>query len=428
MRSLLRHPDVSRDEIVAFQNKQLRCLISHAYENVPYYRRLFDQKGLKPDDIQSVADLPAVPITSRKDLQSLPVEDIMACGVNSKHLIVRITSGSSGEPLTIRRTWLEERLLGAFRRRAMHYHGLRMTDRMAKIILARPYDRDNQLLHRVFQALGLYRQCVIHCLQDEEDIVSTLQHTRPDVLVGYPGALARIAEIIGNNNHQLISPRFIVAGGEVLTPLIRTQITEALGAPIFDTYGSHEFNLIAWECKETGVLHTCDDGMIVEILKNGRPAATGERGEVVGTNIHSFAMPFIRYRLGDIVTKGSDTCRCGQPFSTLREVQGRMIDYFLLPGGRMIHPYEFLLILEVSWIRQYQLIQEQKDLITLRVVPFTTPLPLELARLEKSLIAKVGQGVTFRIILVPDIELELSGKFRSFRSLVKSVYDGIDWG
>jgi len=121
MYSLLRHPHVAREVIVAFQNKQLRRLITHAYKNVPYYRRLFDQNGLKPNDIKSVSDLSIVPITSKKDLQSLPAEEVVARGVNPKNLIVRRTSGSSGEPLTIRRTWLEERLLGLFRLRAMHY-------------------------------------------------------------------------------------------------------------------------------------------------------------------------------------------------------------------------------------------------------------------------------------------------------------------
>ena len=258
----------------------------------------------------------------------------------------------------------------------------------------------------------------------------TLQHTRPDVLQGFPGVLARIAEIIRDENLQIIDPRFVVVGGEVLTPLMRNQITEGFAAPIFDVYGSHEFNLIAWECRETGESHTCDDGMIVEVLKDGRPAASGERGEVVGTNLHSFAMPFIRYRLGDIVTKGSETCQCGQPFSTIREVQGRMIDYFPLLGGRIIHPYEIVSILlkvAARWICQYQLIQECEDRIILRVVSTSTPSPQELTRCEEPVTALLGQGVEFRVVLVPEIQLEPSGKFRVSRSLVKSAYDGIDW-
>lgn len=430
MHSLLRHSDVSRGEIVTFQNKQLRRLITYSYENVSYYRRLFDQNGIKPHEIQSVADLAAIPITSKKDIQSLPFEEIVARGVNPKHLIALKTSGSSGVPLTIRRTWREERLLGMLRWRAMHYHGLRMIDKMARIVIARPtHSRDKQLPHRVFQVLGLYRQSVIHCLQGPEDIVNKLQHTRPDVLKGYAGVLARIAEIIRINNHQLIGPRFVVAGGEVITPSMRNQINEGFAAPMFEIYGSMEVGLIAWECKVTGELHICDDSVIVEVLKDGRPAMSGERGEVVVTNLHSFAMPFIRYRLGDIVTKGSDTCCCGQQFSTLREVQGRMVDYFPLPGGRMIHPYEITSTIMddfKSWIRQYQLVQEHKNLITLHVVPSNNLTSQKIVQLEESVRTFLGEEVGFSVNLESEIKLDPSGKFRTYRSLVKSDYDEIN--
>src|SRR5579884_120117 len=138
MRSLLRRPDATRDEITAFQNKQLRRLITHAYENVPYYRRLFDRNGLKPSDIQSISDLPTIPITSKRDLQSLPVREIISRDVNPEHLIVHITSGSSGEPLTIRRTQLENYLFGLFRLRNAMRVGLRMRDIQANIDLIRP--------------------------------------------------------------------------------------------------------------------------------------------------------------------------------------------------------------------------------------------------------------------------------------------------
>lgn len=431
MRSLLRHRDVKREKIVAFQNKQLRRLINHAYNNVPYYRNLFDRNGLKPNDIQSVADLPAIPITSKKDLQSLPAEEVVARGVNPQNLIARRTSGSSGEPFTIRRAWFEDRLLSLFWLRTMLYFGLRITDRTASVGLIRPtHPRDSQLPIRILQALGLYRRARINCLLLPESIVRTLGHFRPDVLTGFPGVLSRLAQIIGNEDRLLIRPRFVRVNSEVLTPLMRRQIAEAFAVPVFDYYSSHEFRVIAYECKETGDLHTCDDGMIVEVLKDGRPAAMGERGEVVGTNLHAFAMPFIRYRLGDIVTKGFEACRCGQPFSTIRSIQGRMLDYFTLPGGRLIHPYEVVLVILhdlASWILQYQLIQEREDRIILQVVPSIPPTPQELARLEEPVTNLLGRDVEFRVVLVPEIQTEPSGKFRVSRSLVKSAYDGIEW-
>lgn len=106
-----------------------------------------------------------------------------------------------------------------------------------------------------------------------------------------------------------------------------------------------------------------------------------------------------------------------------------MIDYFVLPRGLIIHPYEITVpsLLGAGWIRQYQLTQEGEDYIILRVVPSVNPTTQELIPLKGSVIAVLGQGVEFRMILVPEIQFEPNGKFRVSRSLVKSTYDGIDW-
>jgi phenylacetate-coenzyme A ligase PaaK-like adenylate-forming protein len=428
MSALLQHSHASREHIRAFQDHHVRRLVTHAYENVPYYRRLFDQHGVKPGDIRGAADLPLIPITSKRDLQSRPVEEIVARGIDPTRLVTHRTSGSSGEPFTIRRSRFETRLEGVLRLRTIRELGLRVSDREASVVLRPTSAHYNPLPLRILQTLGLYRKVRVSCLLPPEDILRALRDFRPDVLSGFAGVLARLAQTVSGDDRSVIRPRFVAVGGEVLTPLMRRHITEAFSAPVFNLYASNEFNVIAWECQETGELHTCDDGVIVEVLKDGRPAATGERGEVVGTNLHSFAMPLIRYLLGDIVVKGSETCRCGQPFSTIRTVQGRMIDYFLLPGGRALHPYEIVIhLVDTSWIRQYQLVQEREDRVVLRVAPSFAPSPRQLASLEEAVSARLGQGVEFQVVLVPEIQIEMNGKFRVSRSLVRSAYDGIDW-
>ncbi len=429
-RALARHPISTRDEIVAFQNNHLRSLITHAYNNVPYYRRLFDRSGIKADDIRSLEELSAIPMTSKRDLQVHSPKEFMSQGVSTEHLIVRQTTGSTGEPFSIRRTRLEESLLIAFLKRALGYYGLKIKDKHAdieEIQLKNIYY--SKLLQRMFNALGMYRQLKVHALLTFDEILDALCKFRPAVITGYAGVLARVAEVISHDDRRIIQPKFIATHSEVLTPLMRKQITEAFGSRVFNIYDSNEFNLIAWECKETGELHSCDDSLILEVLHDSRPAAPGERGEVVCTSLHSFAMPLIRYRLGDIVTKGSETCRCGQPFSTIRSVQGRMFDYFLLPGGRMIHPYEILALLgdKGSWIRQYQLIQEREDKVVLRVVPSSLPSKNQLEIVQEDVAKLLGRGVNFHVILVDEIPFEPSAKFRVCRSLVRSDYDRINW-
>jgi phenylacetate-CoA ligase len=138
-------------------------------------------------------------------------------------------------------------------------------------------------------------------------------------------------------------------------------------------------------------------------------------------------MPFIRYRLGDIATRGERHPNCSQPFSSIRSIQGRMIDYFPLPDGRVIHPYQILSSFiggRDGWIRQYQLLQEREDLIVLRVQPAQAPDSEHLVALEQSVVSLLGPTVDFRVQLVDDLPLEESGKFRASRSLVHSTSHG----
>jgi phenylacetate-CoA ligase len=423
-------PSTSRREVEEAQLQQLRRLVVHAYRNVPYYRRHFDDHGFKPEDLRRLEDLSAIPVTERKHFQSLATEEVVARGVRPERLIVQTTSGSSGTPLLVRRTWFEERSLGALRRRTLYYFGLRPRDRHVAIVYppAAP-SHDFQLPLRILQSAGLYRKTWLSCLQSSEELARLLSGLRPDVLSGYAGVMSRLSQFVCALEPKAIAPRFVAVGGEVLTPSMRRRIETVFGAPVYDTYGSHEFNLLAWECKGTGVMHTCDDGMILEVLKEGQPVGVGERGEVVGTNLLSFAMPFIRYKLGDVVTKGAAGCACGLPFSTIQTIQGRMIDYFMLPGGRLIHPYELVKSSQNStaWIREYQLVQEHHSRIVLRAVPFYPPRPDDILALRGNMRAVLGDEVEFQVDLVPELYPGPGGKFRVYRSMIRSEYDDVNW-
>lgn len=243
--------------------------------------------------------------------------------------------------------------------------------------------------------------------------------------------LERIGRTVAADRPSALRPRLLIAGGEVLTPLLRRPIAQSFGAPVHELYGTHELGLIAWQCRGAGTLHVADDNVIVEVLKDGHPVKPGETGEVVVTRLHAFAMPFIRYRLGDLVTKGDSPCACGAPFSTVLTVQGRMLDYFPLAGGRLLHPYELVAIIVKHagrWIGQYQIAQERPDRVVVRATPLACPARAEVAALERAARDCLGPGIEFEIgLFAQELPPEINGKFRMARSFVESIYDGIDW-
>lgn len=422
-----RHPTASRRELKAFQDAQLRRIVAQAYENVPYYRNLFDRHQLHPRHIRGTIDLDLLPITTKQELRERPVSELVARGVDPEKLFSVCTSGSTGEPFRIRRTWLEQSFAALFRGRWARAYGLRLHERIAIVGRGRrPDPKDKKLVGRTLRAMGVHPTISIDGMRPAQEVAEELGKFRPQLVVALPGILCLAADHLLATGREDIRPRILVVGGEVLTPVMRRRLTEAFGVAPIQTYASHEFPLMGWECQVTREIHVCDDGVVLEVTRDGRPVQAGEDGEVVVTNLHAYTMPFIRYKLADVVTRGSEQCACGQPFSTIRAIQGRMIDYFPLPDGRRVHPYRILATLQPGAdlsIRQYQLVQDRPDRIVMQVVPSNGAEAGLQDRITSAVAPLLGSGIEFQVRLVDAIPLDTGGKFRHSRSLLASAYE-----
>lgn len=424
---ILRHGKGSRDEIVAFQEGRLREMVRHAYERVPYYRRLFDGVRIKPDDIRTIADLHLIPITTKETLRALPREELVAHGVNPRRLVRHQSNGSTGVPVTVRRQRTEAISLAAMHRRArselrigrgLHVAIVNWRNRGAG---APPRIQRGSLLHKLW---GIESTTRIDCALPVEEIAKQLSEARPDVIAGYPGVLSHVAAHLGKGQ-TAVRPKHVMTISEVVTPAMRARMEHVFGAPVRDIYSCWELALVAYECGAGGTYHVCDDNLILEVLRNGLLAGTGESGELVGTSLNYAAMPIIRYELGDVVTRGPDRCACGSPFSTLGAIQGRVVDYFPLPDGRVLHPYEISAIVwETAFrcMRQYQLVQERTDRIVARIALAAESHREDVAAEMRRVEALLGPGVELVVEFVDDIPPGPRGKFGVYRSLVSSEY------
>jgi phenylacetate-CoA ligase len=247
-------------------------------------------------------------------------------------------------------------------------------------------------------------------------ILDAVRRIDPTILFGLPGVLVELAARHRAGGRRL-RPRLVFTGGEELTVETRQALGEGFGAPVFDIYGAHEFNLLAWECARTGLYHVCDDAVALEVLTDRGPAQVGEEGEVVATALHSYANPFLRYRVGDRAVRGPTPCPCGLPVSTLERIRGRQLDYYRLPDGRLLHHFEFLGPAMVrSGVRplvaRYQSIQEREDLFVLRFALTDSAQRGAFQRLHEELVRTVGPGVEIRFEFVDEFDFEPSGKFR----------------
>jgi phenylacetate-CoA ligase len=269
---------------------------------------------------------------------------------------------------------------------------------------------------------------VFDCFLDPAVNARALARFQPHILSGYPGALLKIALQHSRQGGEFRNLRKIFCGGEILTPHQRRILEECFGASVHDTYGATECNLAAWECPQTGRYHVCDDGIVLEICRDGVQVSPGQSGEVVITSLHSLTMPVIRLALGDTAVAGFGPCSCGSPFSTIQELQGRIIDFLALPDGREVHPFELLneiVLAAGEWISQHQLIQEEAGRFRLLIVPRRPAASEELACLHTNFLKKAGTGVHLQVDLVEQIPNDAAGKFHFCRSLVTAKKDHV---
>lgn len=404
----------------------LRRIIRHAYTNVPYYRRIFDECGLKPEDVHSVADLAPLTITTKADLQREP-DEFIARGVDRSRLLERITSGSTGQPASIRNAPIDE-----FRRQLARWrvdlgYGVRPGDRRVRFRTPRPLLAGDRMLLALLGVTGLYAQRKVDSRLPGDEVLAILRSFRPTIIDGMSNTIDRAAQVALDTGGSSIRPRYVTTGGETLTPAMRQRIGEAFAAPIRDIFGACEIGVMASECPVSGLYHVASGVALEIIASEGQPARDGAEGHVVATSLLSRAVPVIRYGTGDIAVRGPDECPCGYRGGTLREVRGRTVDMFRLPDGRTLHPWQFP-IRSALWIRSFHLVQEREDRFVLCLVPAPGASPNDIADGRQAMVDLLGPSVELSIETVERLDAGPGGKLRPFQPLGAGMGARLDSG
>jgi phenylacetate-CoA ligase len=181
-------------------------------------------------------------------------------------------------------------------------------------------------------------------------------------------AFARTSAGLDPEGKFRIRPKVVVTGAEQLIPQVRASLMRTYQCPVFDSYGLQEVGPFACECAARSGLHVEDDGVIVEIVRDGKRAPQSESGEVVVTDLCNWTMPILRYRTGDIARMTYEPCECGLAYPRLVLIEGRTTDLFVTPGGETIHPYSLLGRLGSLELAQYQLVQRSRQEVVVRYV------------------------------------------------------------
>lgn len=413
-----------RPDIDNFRDRQIRAIVAHAYANVPFYRRLYDEHGVTPSKVRGVADLHMLPRVSKSDLQRVPIAERIATGLDISRLHARRTTGTTGEPLTVYRTAAESRILGLFYFQAFRSLGVRRSDLAVGISLPRPGGAPFRypFLRRLANRVRLYPVANAFA-ETPAEALAEFKRLRPEIIGGVPGRISLFAATWSEADKEFVRraswPRLVVTGGERLKQPVRAHLADVFGARVFDMYSNVEFSLIASECPSTGAYHVSDETIALEILDGDRQVSAGEAATPVMTGLHGFAAPLIRYEVNDLVTMGNATCECGASYSTIRAIEGRSMDFFELPDGSVFHDVkiEEAIAFAAPWTRQTQVRQQSPDVIVVRIAPLVTPPADGVASLRRYLEDFLGNRVTIEVII--DSELGPAPGEEKFRSVIR---------
>jgi len=349
----------------------LRNLLVHAGRHVPYYREVFRATGFDARGVSSRKDLDELPLLTREIIRER-YDDLVDPAHRGKNL-KKGTSGSTGTPLKFEYSVDSECWRQAIKLRgygwAGYRPGLKTFYYWARVSAGPP-----SLKIRVDRALR--REVFVDSMRQDEAsrraALDAFRRLQPQVVVCYTQSCAQFARWILDRRLRDWGDVRVICGAEGVLPADRAVLSRAFGPDIFETYGSRETMLIGAECEAHAGMHLSEENLLVEVLNGGRPAAPGEAGDVVITDLHNYGMPMIRYVNGDVaIFAGEERCSCGRGLRRLQRVDGRRADTMRDRDGNAV-PGIVLHVLfsdaRQEIVSQFQAIQSEEGAVRLKVV------------------------------------------------------------
>ncbi len=396
-----------------YQDRKLKSLVAHCYENVPYYHDLFRRLKLKPGDITGQDDLWKVPCTTKEDIRTHGSQFI-ARTANRMFIRRARTSGTTGKPLALFRDRFSTVFENAMIWRLYRWAGVSPGDRIATLRgylvqaiddMEGPFWRHNLPLRRLIMSS-------YHINTDTASkYLEALKEFSPAAIEAYPSSIYSLARYLKANGMEGLPLKAVFTSSETLYGFQREAIEGFFRCRVFDLYGSAERVCAAGSC-EHGSYHLFGDYGITEF----REIESGNGGrvfEIVGTGLHNYAMPILRYRTEDraFLPDRGFSCRCRRGFPLIKKVESYRADEHLTTSdGRLLQSVEQMAE-GLENVLEYQVVQEGPAFVRIRVVTSR-----EFCRKDENLIIRkaqerLGSSMRMAVEQVDAIERTKNGKY-----------------
>jgi phenylacetate-CoA ligase len=407
MRSLAQLDHADQETITAYQDRRLQFMVRLAAARSPFYQEWFRQSRVDPRSIRTAADLAQLPLLDRSQLATAAGQFL---SYPERLMWKAQSSGTTGTPVTCYRTQGSSVFELSILERQWSWFGLSHSPR--RVILrgsdfaaghsgppTKLLPGAHQLLVRSF---GLTPETL-------PAVVDAIRDFAPDAVEGWPSAIAALASLL-HDQGLTVPVGAIITSSEMLTAAQTDVMRTVFRGPIADHYGQTERVAMAGSC-EAGGYHVFPDYGIVELLP---VPGFGDRWEIVGTALHNWGFPLIRYRTGDHVgPAGTSLCPCGRAFPALGRIDGRVSDCFTSADGRPL-PMPSIVLADLVNVRESQVAQRQPGRFEVRVVPAADcDLQALTAQIRKNVDHYYGPGQAVDVRVLDAIPRTASGKLKS---------------
>ncbi len=403
----------SADRMTEYQDEKVVRLLRHAYENVPYYKRVMDERGIQPGGLTGVVDLARFPLLTREMVRR-ERDNLKSRDLKSRRAKINSTGGTTGEPLRYYADWSAWSADWASLYRGWGYAGYRPGDKIATLA-GSSLMGDVSVNWKQALRVKLERNLPLSVASLSPEIArrhaSDLSDFRPRFVRGYPTALFVFARHVRSLGLSIPGLTGIMTTAEMLRPEHRQTIEEVLQAPVFDGYGCRDGGAIAMECDRHLGMHICSERGVFQFLDDEEnPAGTGR---IVTTDLLNYAMPFIRYETGDRGTLAPEPCPCGRGLPLIQSLDGRTTDVLTFHNGRTLSGPATTLMFRDSTFLAYQLRQTADDLLQVSyVADDSIDVETQIEPIRAMLENHVGSDVRIEFRLVDDIPATRAGKRR----------------
>ncbi|MGD8371836.1 MAG: phenylacetate--CoA ligase [Syntrophobacterales bacterium] len=401
---------MSPEALSELQLGRLRRTLFQAVES-PHYSKVFAENGVKPDRIETIADIHRLPFTTKEDLRDQFPYGLLC--VDQKEIIrLHSSSGTSGQATVVFHSRSDIENWADLVSRCMYMTGVRQDDVFQNLTgyglftggLGFHYGGERLGTLTIPSGTGNTKRQILLMQQ----FGTTVIHLIPS----YAMRLMQVMEEMGVNPRRDLKLRIAFLGAEPHSEEIRQRVERYFGVEAFNSYGLSEMNGpgVAFECPEKEGMHIWEDAFLVEIIDPDtlEPLPPGEEGELVLTTLSREAMPIIRYRTNDLTRILPGKCRCGRVHSRLDRIIGRTDDMLIIKGVNIFPVQVEQALMEIPEVGQnYLIILERVDeMDTMRLqVEMRADIFQEDMRHLKRLQNKITRELRNELLVTPKVEL-----------------------